>query len=169
MSELVQTPSLGANPEPLGGSSTPPNLSSKFAIPNFEFPKFEIPTQMRDLVEKSASQAKEACERMKSATDEMADRLKESYATASRGANDYGLQLMEAGRAHATSAFDYAAKVVAAKSISELIELTTAHACEQLNVLTEQSKKLTSLAQKVANESAEPINEGIMKAFKRAA
>ena len=76
---------------------------------------------------------------------------------------------MEGGRAHANSAFDYATKLIAAKSLSELIELTSAHAREQLDVLTEQSKKLTSLAQKVANETAEPIKEGITQAFRRAA
>ena len=160
MSEQAQTPSW-ANPKPID--------TSLIDFRNFEFPKFEIPPQFRDFVEKSASQAKEACDKMKTTTDEMTDRLRESYATATRGANDYGLQLIEAGRAHANSAFDYATKLVAAKSFSELVELTTTHAREQFEVLTEQSKKLTSLAQKVANETAEPIKEGMTKAFKRAA
>lgn len=53
--------------------------------------------------------------------------------------------------------------------MSELIELTSAHAREQLDVLAEQSKKLTVLAQKVANEIAEPIKEGMRQALTRAA
>lgn len=138
-------------------------------MPNFEFPKFEIPAAFRDFAEKSASQAKEACERMKSTTDEMTDRFEEAYTTATGGANDYGLQLLEASRAHTNAAFDYATKVLAVKSLSELIELSTAHVREQLNVLTEQSKKLTSLVQKVAHETAEPIKEGVTKVFRRAA
>ena len=159
MSEQAQTPSPGAKAKPIGGSSTPP----------IKFPKFEIPAPFREFAEKSASQAKEACERMKSTNDEMADRLKESYATASKGVDDYGLQLMEAGRAWADSAFNYATQLLEAKSLSEWMELTATHTREQLDVLTEQSRKLTSLAQKVANETAEPIKEGVAKAFKQAA
>jgi phasin len=159
VSELAQAPFARANPKPFGEPS----------IPQFTMLKFEFPTHFRDFAEKSASQAKDACERMKSATDEMLDRLKESYAIASKGTNDYGLQLIEASRAHTNSAFDYATKLVAAKSLSELVELTTAHAREQFDVLAEESKNLTSLAQKLAKETAEPIQEGMTKVFSRAA
>lgn len=131
--------------------------------------KFEIPAAFRELAEKNASQAMEICERMKGTADDMTDRLKEAYTTATKGANDYGLQLLEASRAHANAAFDYAIKLLAVKSLSELVELSTAHVRKQLDVLTEQSKKLTSLAQKVASETAEPIKEGVTKVFKRAA
>jgi phasin len=164
VSEPAQAPSRRENPKPFGEPSTSP-----LDFPKFEFLKLEIPPQFRDFAEKSAAKAKETCERMKSATDEMTERLEESYAAAGRGANEYGLQVIEAGRAHANSAFDYVAKVVAAKSVSEVIELTAAHAREQFDVLTEQSKRLTLLAQKVANETAEPIKEGMTKASKRAA
>ena len=99
----------------------------------------------------------------------IADQLEEAYKTATRGANDYGLQLLEATRAHATAAFDYAAKLTAAKSLSELVELSTAHLREQVDVLAEQSKKLTSLTQKVTTETAGAIKEGVNKVFERAA
>jgi hypothetical protein len=35
----------------------------------------------------------------------------------------------------------------------------------QFNALSEQSKELTALAQKVASEAAEPIKERVNKAF----
>ncbi len=141
----------------------------KFALPNFELPKFEIPAEFREFAEKSASQAKEACERMKTTADEMTDRFKEAYTTATKGASEYGLELIKVNRANANAALDYATKLLTVKSLSELIELSTAYIRDQFDVLSEQSKKLTSLAQKVANETAEPIKEGMTKAFSRAA
>jgi phasin len=131
-------------------------------------PKFEVPVALRDFVDKSALQAREACERMKASTDEMTDQVREAYTTAVKGANDYGLQVIEASQAHAYALFDYAAKLTAAKSPTEFLELSNAHVQEQFGVLTEHSKKLAALAQKIANESAEPIKQGMANVFRRA-
>jgi hypothetical protein len=40
---------------------------------------------------------------------------------------------------------------------------------KQLETLSEQSKELAALAQKIATETAEPIREGVNKAFRQAA
>ncbi len=56
-----------------------------------------------------------------------------------------------------------------AKSMSEMIELSTSHARKQFETATAQSKDLTALAQKVATESMEPIKSGMTTAMKKAA
>ena len=56
-----------------------------------------------------------------------------------------------------------------AKSPSEVIELSSAHARKQFESLTAQSKELGALAQKVANETAEPIKSGMNKALSKVA
>ena len=45
------------------------------------------------------------------------------------------------------------------KSLSEAVELSTAHARKQFEAVTAQTKELTALAQKVATETAEPIKD----------
>ena len=55
------------------------------------------------------------------------------------------------------------------KSLSEAVELSTAHARKQFDTLTAQSKDLAALAQKVATDTAEPVKEGVSKAFKKVA
>jgi phasin len=167
--ENVQTPSVRAKSKPIVGSGTSPFEFPKFPTPNFELPKFEIPAEFREFAEKSASQAKETCEKMKNAHEEMSDRFKEAYARATKGAADYGVGLIEAAHANTNATFDYAIKLFSAKSLSDAIELSTAHLRQQFETLTEQSKSLSALAQKVANETAEPIKEGLTKAFKQAA
>jgi hypothetical protein len=55
------------------------------------------------------------------------------------------------------------------KSVSEIVELSTAHARKQFDAATVQTKELTALAQKVATDSAEPIKSGVTKVFSTAA
>jgi hypothetical protein len=59
--------------------------------------------------------------------------------------------------------------LIAVKSPSEFIELSTEHARKQFESLTQQTKELTALAQQVALATAEPLKTGITKAFDHAA
>jgi phasin len=141
----------------------------KFEIPNFELPKMEIPAAFREMAEKSVSQAKETYEKMKSAAEEATDVLEDTYAAASKGASDYGLKVIEAARANTNAAFDFATQLMTVKSLSEMVELSTAHTRKQFETLTAQSKELAAIAQKVAVDSAEPVKESFGKVFKKVA
>ena len=102
----------------------------------FSFPKFlgifQFPSEFRDLAEKSTLQAKEHCDKLKNATEELTGGLKDAYETATKGTRDYGVRLIEAGRTNLNAAFDYAAELLSAKSPSEAIELSTAQLRKQL-------------------------------------
>src|SRR6188768_521877 len=141
----------------------------KFELPNFEIPKMEIPAAFRELAEKSVSQAKETYEKMKSAAEEATDVLETTYSTASKGASDYGLKMIEAARVNTNAAFDFAGELMAAKTLSEIVELSSTHARKQFEALTQQTKELNALAQKVATDTAEPIKSGMSKAFAKVA
>jgi phasin len=141
----------------------------KFEIPNFEMPKMEIPAAFREMAEKSVSQAKDTWDRMKTASEEATDVLEDSYSTAAKGSADYGLKLIDVARANANAAFDYASELLTVKSLSEFVEISTSHARKQFETATAQARELTTLAQKVANEAAEPIKAGMTSAFKKVA
>ena len=140
-----------------------------FDLPKFEIPTFEVPAAFREFAEKGVSQAKANWEKVKAATEETTELLEDSYTTASKGAADYGLKLIEIGRANTNAAFDFAGQLLNVKSLSEAIELSTSYARKQFDAVTAQSKELTALAQKVATEAAEPIKEGMTSAFKKVA
>ncbi len=137
-------------------------------FPTFEMPKMEVPAAFREFAEKSVSQAKDNWEKMKAVTEEATDMIETSYSTASKGAADYGLALIDAARANTNAAFDFCSQIVAAKSVSEMIELSTSHARKQFETVTAQSKDLTALAQKVATDAVEPIKSGMATAFNKA-
>ncbi len=144
---------------------------SKPPIPPFPgvFPGAEAPAAFRDMAEKSLSQAKDSYEKMKSAAEEATSVLEDTYATASKGAADYSLKVIELARENSNAVFDFAAEMLGAKTFSEVVELSTAHARKQFETLTEQGKELATLAQKVASEAAEPIKEGMSKAARKVA
>jgi phasin len=138
-------------------------------MPKFDMPKVEIPAAFREFAEKSVSQAKENYERIKSAAEEATDLLEGTYATASKGCADYSIKMLEAARANTNAAFDFASEFITVRSLSEAVELSTAHARKQFEALSAQVKELAALAQKVTAETAEPVKESFNKAFKKVA
>jgi phasin len=158
-----------AKPKPDSAAAASPFELPKFEMPNFEVPKMEIPAAFREIAEKSVSQAKETYEKMKSAAEDATDVLEDTYATATKGASDYGLKVIEVTRANTNAAFDFYAELMAVTSYSEMVELSTAHARKQFETATAQGKELAALVQKVATETAEPIKDKVTKAFTKVA
>jgi hypothetical protein len=52
------------------------------------------------------------------------------------------------------------------RSLSEAVEVTSAHTRKQFDAVASQTKELAALAQKVVLETAEPFKAGVTKAFK---
>jgi len=132
-------------------------------------PKMEVPAAFREFAEKSVTQCKDNWEKMKAASEEATDVIEDSYATATKGCTEYGLKIIEAARANSNANFDYAGKLMGAKTLSEFIELSSAHLRSQFEAFGTQAKELTALAQKVTTETTEPLKETMTSAFKKAA
>jgi phasin len=146
----------------------------KFGLPSFDFPKFELPgmetpAAFREIAEQGIAQAKAGYEKAKATADETIGVLERSYAAGSEGVAEYNRQVIEAARANFNAGFEYALALLAAKSPTDVVELSTAHAREQFQALTGQAKSLGELAQKLATEAAEPIKTGVTRAFQTAA
>jgi len=160
-------------------TTTPPKMKSKptasafempkFEMPKFEIPKVEMPAAFREFAERGVAQCKDTYEKMKAAAEEATDVLETTYSTATKGTSEYGLKVIEAARVNTNAAFDFFGELITAKSLSEVIELSSTHTRKQFEALTEQGKELGALAQKVATETAEPIKSGMNKAFSKVA
>jgi len=168
MSETTAIPVSKAKAKP-ASAETPKFEMPKFDIPQFEMPKMEVPAALREMAEKGVAQAKDNYEKMKSVAEEATDVLEETFATASKGASDYGLKVIENARANSNAAFDLFGKLLTAKSYSEVVELSTGYLREQFETSTAQVKELASVAQKAASETVEPIKEGFTSALRKAA
>ena len=141
--------------------TTAPKLAS--------IPQTDAPQAFREMAEKGTTQAKETYEKMNAATTEAADFIKNSYSTAVKGMQDYNNKIIEFTHANTNAAFDFVQRVSGVKSPSEFLELWTGHARKQVETLTEQSKQLAALAQKVTRTTAEPLKTGVSNPFNIAA
>jgi phasin len=154
-------------------AKSPKSVPSSFRISPFELPQIdmqtlEAPAAFRDMAEKSISQAKDTYDKMK-AVEEATDVLQDTYATTTKGMSDYGLKLIEVARVNTNAAFDFVSELLAVKSCAEALELSSTHAQKQFGTFTAQTKELSALAQKVATDVAEPMTEGVTKAFNKSA
>ena len=132
-------------------------------------PTMDATQALRATAGNGSAQAKEAFEKMSTATAEATDLIKNSYSTAVKGAQDYNTKFIEFAQTNTEAAFDFVQKLSGVKSPSDFIELSTEHSRKQLEKLTEQTKELAALAQKVTLATVEPFKTGVTKAFSQAA
>jgi phasin len=151
----AKTAKVAASPFGLPGQETP----------KFDLPNMEMPDVFREMTEKSVAHAKDTYEKAQAAAGQATDLLKSAYATAAKCATDYNLKVIEIARTNTSTAFDYAQKLLGVKSLSEFVDLSTAHARKQCEAMTAQTKELAALAQRATTESAEPLKTGVTKAF----
>jgi phasin len=166
---MTDTTTMKPKPAKAAAPVVPLFEMPKFEIPKFDMPKMEVPAAFREFAEKGVAQTKDAYEKMKAVAEESTEMLETCYSTASKGSTEYGLKVIDIARTNTNAAFDYFESLFGVKSASELVEVSTAHARSRFEALTEQSKELATLAQKVATDTAEPIKSGVDKAMKKVA
>lgn len=128
--------------------------------------ELDMSATIRDIAEKSVTQAKDAYDKIKSAAEETTDLIEDTYVTASKGFSDFNVKALEAARTNVNASFDFARALLQVKSVSQAVEVTSSHIRKQFEVLIDQSRELTEIAQKIANESAEPIKASVEKIIK---
>ncbi len=145
---------------------TQKKLLKAATTPKFDMPNIEVPEMVREFAEKSVQQAKDAYARIKSAAEETTDVLEDTYTSASKGATEFNLKALEALRVNVNASFDYARELMGSKTLADAVELSASHMRKQFEQLSAQAKTLSTLAQKVATETAEPIKAGMSKTMK---
>jgi phasin len=138
-------------------------------IPKLEASAAEATSAFRAFAEKGISQAKDNYARMKTAAEEATGIMETTYANASKGAADYGLKIVEMARENSNATFDFATQLLGARTFAQAVEISTAHTRRQIESLTEQTRELMALAQKVTIHAATPIKDGITTIVKKKA
>jgi phasin len=150
-------------------ATTAKPAASPFGLPKHETAKMEVPVEFREMTDKGLAHAWDAYAKAKVASEEAVDLLQNTFATVTTGATNYNLKVIAIARTNTCAAFDCAQELLGAKSLSEFIELSTAHGRKQFDIVSAQNKELWALAQKLATEAAEPIKTGMSKAVNEAA
>jgi hypothetical protein len=100
--------------------------------------------------------------------EKVADLFKVSSSAALSGVQDYNNKVLEFARTNTNATFDFFQKLQTVKSPSEFMALSTEHARTQTQVLTEQTKQLLELAQKVTAAAGAPMKFGAGNMFNTA-
>jgi hypothetical protein len=69
-------------------------------------------------------------------------------------------------RTNSQSVFAYALAVLGAKSLNEVVELSSTHLQKQFQLMSDQTKELASLAQKAAAKTTESVSAEIERTKK---
>ena len=78
-----------------------------------------------------------------------------------RRTQDYNAKFIEYAQANTEAAFEFLEKLSGVKSPTEFLELSTSHSRKQFEALTEQTRELTALAQKVVSATAERVETDV--------
>ena len=128
-------------------------------------PKLDATQAFRATAENGSAHVKEAFEKVSAATAEATAQIKDSCSTAIKGAQDYNAKVFEFAQNNTKAAIDFVEKLSGVKSPSDFIELSTDHSRKQFETLTEQTKELAALTQKVTLATLEPLKTGIANTF----
>jgi phasin len=134
----------------------------------FDMPLFGMSGMFRGITEQSMVRVRENCEKMKAASGEIADILRETYSTNAKGAADYGAKVIEISGVNTNSAFDFFTNLMETKSLSEIMKLSATQSRKNIEVVSAQNRELSELARRLAAETAEPIKKSFTRALQKA-
>ena len=118
---------------------------------------------MRCATEEALVQTRAAYDKIKHAAEGVSDTIETSYVTVTRGIGQLNQKALESLKAQADANLELFKALAAARSLPEALTLQTDYARKQFESLSSQLKEMTELAQKVAAEAAEPIKASFEK------
>jgi len=166
---------MASSPKKLPPAFEAPTRTETAAVPAGDFtktvesltaPAADIQENLRRVVEKGVAETRSAYAKAKVAAEEATGALEGSFSAAKTGLVAINAKALDALRANAEANFDFVKSVVAVKSVSEFVALQSDFASKQMAALTNQAKEIGALAQKVANDSVEPIKGQMAKTLK---
>jgi phasin len=149
--------------DPLSNTQTQANEKQ-----GFNMPFLAMSGPFGGIAAQSVVRAKENYEKMKAASGEMVDIVRETYSTNAKGAADYGSKIIEISGANTNSALDFFISLLGTKSLSEIVNLSTTQSRKNVEAASRQNRELWELAQKVATETAEPVKKGFTRVLQKA-
>ncbi|MGC4026528.1 MAG: phasin [Mesorhizobium sp.] len=138
-------------------------------IDTVEFPTFDASKateQLRTFAEKGVEQSKEAYAKLKTGADEAQKVLETTFDAVKSAGSEFSLKTIATLRANTDAGFNHLEALVAAKSLSEVLELQTAFVRKGFESAVEQTKDFQASAQKAAEEVSKPLKGAFEKAVK---
>ena len=135
----------------------------------FDVPFFNMQTIFGNLAEQGTTRAQANFAQIKATSEEMTAALCDACTTNASRAADYRTKVLEISHANTTSTLEFFSQLVDARSLADLVDISTAHSRKILETASAQNRELWDLAQRVATETAEPIKQSLDRVLRSAA
>jgi phasin len=117
---------------------------------------FEIPADMRKFAEQSVEQARQAFDGFMSAANKAVSDIEGRTNAATSGVKDVSGRAVTFAQRNIASSFDFAQKLVQAKTVEEVLKLQQDYVQQQMQVLNDQAKELGEAATKATRDAVKP-------------
>lgn len=114
---------------------------------------FDIPDQMREVADRSVEQAKKAIGQYLDATQEAVAKAEGSARSVRDGAAEVSRQALAYVEENVAASFDFAHRIVQARTIEEIAALQKEFMAKQMASLTEQGKSLGGMMGRAATDA----------------
>jgi phasin len=121
--------------------------------------------ETRKFADRAAQTGRETFAKSRAAAEQSVRGAQESFSAVAEAIRDFNVRLMEMAQHNTIAALDFAREMSTAKGPADAAALWSSHAKRQFETLTEQTKELTALAQRVATSSANPIARNFGRTF----
>lgn len=115
---------------------------------------FEVPAELRNMAENSVAQARKAVEGIMGAAQSAVVKFEERTTAAHTGAKEAGSRMMDFAQQNIANSFDYAERLVKAKDLSEIMQIQTEFAKQQMQLFSEQAKAIGQGVVQTAKDAA---------------
>ena len=122
--------------------------------------------KVREAAAKGLAQSRGALEKLNVAAKDAAGSVEASSSIVAKGLSEFNAKALEAFQANSALSLEFFAALASAPTAADAAKLPAEHAKKQFEALTAQAKDLSSLAQKIATESAEPLKDHLSKLAK---
>ena len=129
---------------------------------------FALPGVFGALREQGVARAQEGLEKIKAASEQMTEALRETYSANAESATSYGLKVIEISNANTAAAMDFFVHLLDSKSVTDVINLSAEQARKTFVATSAQNRELWELAQKLATEASEPVRKRVASVFQKA-
>ena len=127
-------------------------------------PSYEIPTEMRDFAEKSVEQARKAFDGFISAASKAANAAETQAHSAQASSREVAQKAISYTEQNIAASFDYAQKIVRAKSLQDLMQVQAEFVKSQAEALQAQLQDVSSTVQSNVQKAAADAKATVEKA-----
>ena len=120
------------------------------------------------VAEQGIARAQAGCEKIKAASEQISESLRETYSASAESATSYGLKVIEISNANTAAAMDFLVHLLGSKSVTDVITLSADQARKTFDATSAQNRELWDLAQKLASEASEPVRKHVAGVFQKA-